>query len=207
MTEPTQKKRGRPSKADLLERELADQKELVAKLKAEIAEAPEPVEGDATVLYDPYQSQRAFRVMGQLPATQEFPEGQTLSWKSATYRDRRGWRGWIPLQYGDEYTGKTGEKLSEYIDDPPRRMPLQTDSYVRRGDMILCRLDTRMYNARQATRTIKAARQQGLGEEEARQVGLSGVGAREDLRPRSGNTRKPGDIRGRTADLPSTQED
>ena len=88
------------------------------------------------------------------------PEGKVLSWKNPNIRNgSRGWRGWIPVTYDSEI----GQKLLEYIPDPPAKMEgsANQDNYVRRGtDSILCALDEEMFLARQQKREMKALRKQ-----------------------------------------------
>jgi len=112
----------------------------------------ESTECEATVISDPYTSQSPFRITGEIPPDDEYSHGQVLRWCNETVRNRaRGWRGWIPLEWGDKYTGQHGEKLKEYgIADTPVRMqgPDHTDNLVRRGDVILCRLRKEWFEQR-----------------------------------------------------------
>jgi len=88
------------------------------------------------------------------------PPGKTLSWKNPNIRNgSRGWRGWVPIEYDDEY----GLALSDYIADPPAKMEgsADQDNYVRRGtDSILCWIDEEIYLARQEQRERKALHKQ-----------------------------------------------
>lgn len=88
------------------------------------------------------------------------PPGKVLSWKNPNIRNgTRGWRGWVPIEYDDEY----GLQLSEYISDPPAKMEgsASQDNYVRRGtDSILCWIIEETYLARQEKRERKALHKQ-----------------------------------------------
>lgn len=184
---------------DLIE-ELQEQNQVLAdtvsQLRTEMREGKTQVDRDLiseaiSVLYDPYDIQSPFRILGDIPADDEFPDGQALRWLLPRYREGK-WRGWKPLQWGDKYTGDGGEKLEGLISDSPVRMhgPDQLDSYVRRGDVILGRLDKRIWVSRQARRELEDARRRGqlrsndkikLGEG----VYLTGEGIREDKDPKS----------------------
>jgi hypothetical protein len=103
------------------------------------------------------------------------PEGKILSWKNPNIRNStRGWRGWVPITYDDEY----GSQLSEYIDDPPAKMEGSSDqdNYVRRGtDSILCWIEEEIYMARQQKRESKALRKQLAANNNRNQVLGRGV--------------------------------
>jgi hypothetical protein len=132
--------------------------DLRAELRAADEPAPENFEPKAELIHDPYDSHNALSILKEIEPNVEFPAGQVLAWKSPYYRATRGWRGWIPLQWGDEYTGENGEKLVDLIAEIPHRMAEQErqDSYVRRGDVILCRLDKNIFTARQQKRVDKS---------------------------------------------------
>ena len=84
------------------------------------------------------------------------PDGKVLSWINPNIRNgSRGWRGWVPVNYDDEY----GSKIEEYLSDPPAKMEgtATQDNYVRRGtDSILCWIEEEIYLARQEKRERKA---------------------------------------------------
>ncbi len=99
-------------------------------------------------VYDPFDEQNPHTILSH-------PNGWVLSWKNPDYRAHRGWRGWIPIEYDDEY----GQELHKYLADPPARMEgmAQIDNYVRRGtDSILCRLPADIWEARQNKRVRKS---------------------------------------------------
>jgi hypothetical protein len=101
------------------------------------------------LVYDPFDEQNPHAILAH-------PEGWVLSWKNPDYRAKRGWRGWIPIEYDDE----VGQNLSQYLKDPPARMEgvSQLDNYVRRGtDSILCKLPADIWDARQNKRVKNSA--------------------------------------------------
>jgi hypothetical protein len=115
-------------------------------------DAETPVENpsdlaDPELVHDPFAGQNPHVIKAN-------PPGFILGWKSERYRERRGMRGWMEISYDDEY----GKNLDKYIDDPPHRMKHHTDMFVRRGDVILCRLPEAMWKARQQQRVEKANR-------------------------------------------------
>ncbi len=197
-----------PTKAELqekfdarmkqMEEELATQRELTAHYRSELEAGRDDPDEDlfdesqAQVLYDPYDSKNPFKIVGEIPKCDEYPEGAIVSWKSPAYRARRQWRGWIPFEYGDEFTGKSGEKLEQFIPDPPPRMDNATlDNFVRRGDVILARLDKRIYESRQAKRIMESQRNTGKAGSRAKTVLGDGVeivghGLKPSERPRGG---------------------
>ena len=151
-------------------------------------------EPEAEILYDPYYSKRPYMIIGEIPPDQTFPEGQVLGWKNEKHREqRRGWRGWRPMGYGDQYTGKDGELLKNYIVDPPPRMEGSTkmDNWVRRTDSVLCRLDKRIFDARQTRReTLSRRNVSGAGSSRTQVlkdgVEVVGAGLRTQDRPAGG---------------------
>lgn len=129
--------------------------ETITNLKAEYDAGGYVEEPEAEVLYDPYYSRNPYQIVGEIAPDANYPEGQVLGWKNEKHREqRRGWRGWIPLEYGDKYAGKEGKLLQNYIIDPPPRMAgsAAMDNNVRRTDSVLCRLDKRIFDTRQSRR-------------------------------------------------------
>lgn len=135
---------------------------------------------DVALLYDPFDVQNAlaFKQVPVLdrhneftglyetvivPPDDEFPEGQVLGWKSPRFRADRGWQGWQPFLYGDAYTGENGELLTNYLVDPPIKGEGESDGdfdrHVRRKGMVLCRLDKRFADARDAKASLKGTQQ------------------------------------------------
>lgn len=154
------------TKLDKLAAELEDYKRQVVELRAAIA-AGELDDAEVALEHDPYDEQKnAFAFKNdRFPPDNESPTGWVISWKSPKYRERRGWRGWIPLQYGDPFVGKNGENLDDHIFEPPKQLqgPGEIDSYVRRADLILCKIEAGVYDARQLNRERRAAkRRKGL---------------------------------------------
>ena len=179
-----------------LEEELKLQRELTEQYREQLS-ARDDDEDDidelekVVLLNDPYQSQNPFKIHGEIEACDEYPSGAVLRWISPTYRERRTWRGWVPMQYGDEYTGENGELLNRYIPDPPPILANQPDSYVRRGDVILGRIDKRIWESRQAQRLLESRKRMGKATSKARTVlgdgiELFGPGATPSRRPRGG---------------------
>lgn len=115
---------------------------------------------EVVVPYDPWDIHNPYDIIGEIPPDANFPNGQVVAWKNPTMRNDSsiGWRGWRPFKYGDEYTGPEGEKLADYIPDPPVRMEgrQHMDSYVRRGDIILCRLDKVLHDTRRTLRELRS---------------------------------------------------
>jgi len=105
------------------------------------------------VTYDPFTVSEPFKIEKRLPPDDEAPEGWQLGWKNEHLRNGSGigWRGWIPMEYGDKWTGESGELLQPYIPDAPRRMvgPDRIDNLVRRADTILCRIRADWFDQRQ----------------------------------------------------------
>lgn len=132
-----------------LQKEIADLKAQIAADKAAGRESdPEPV-----LLYDPYDTDiNPLRI-------KKHPEGKHLSWKNPVFRDQKGWKGWVPVEWDSEI----GQNITDYVNDPPSQMEgtNKQDNYVRRGtDCILCWIDKRIWDTRQLKRTLKANRMQ-----------------------------------------------
>jgi hypothetical protein len=154
----------------------------------------EEIEPEAEILYDPFYSKNPFKIIGEIPPNEEAPGGQILAWKNPKHRqERRGWRGWIPLEYGDKYTGDNGELLSNYIPDVPPRLEgsSKVDNYVRRADCVLCRIKKEWFEARQQQRMIDSQRNvKREGSSKTIELGegirVVGPGLREQKRPSGG---------------------
>lgn len=108
------------------------------------------------ILRDPFdQNSNPFHIIKRVPPLDNNDPkcGYVLGWISERYRNGsgQGWKGWVPLEYGDKFTGENGEKLKEYISDPPMRMigPDKVDNLVRRADLVLCRIVADWFDARQ----------------------------------------------------------
>lgn len=164
MTERVQTKADLAKENDELREEneaLANQQALmeqrVAKMEALIQqqiEADEYAGPEPIVYHDPFDADQNPHHI------KKHPDGLILSWKNPNIRNgTRGWRGWVPVTYDSEI----GEKLTEYIPDPPAKMEgsADQDNYVRRGtDSILCSIPEEMFYARQQKRESKALRKQ-----------------------------------------------
>lgn len=207
-----------------LEAELKAQRELAEQYRRELDADRDPdddaddIMSGAELLYDPYDSKNPFKVIGHIEPNDEYPEGAVVGWKSPTYRARRQWRGWTPFRYGDQYTGKNGEKLSDYIPDPPPMLEGtgELDNYVRRGDVVLARLDKRIWESRQAKRILDSQRNMGQAGSRARTVIRDGVevvgrGVSKSQRPRGGFRPEPESAPlapgAHRSNYPTTQED
>ena len=145
--------------------------ETIVEMQSEFVDAGFTEEPEAEVLYDPYYSRNPYQIIGEIPPDKNYPAGQVLGWKNEKHREeRRGWRGWIPMVYGDEYTGEDGKFLPKYIIDPPPRLEgsSKMDNNVRRADSLLCRLDKRIFDARQK-------RRETLGNRNVSTAGSSGT--------------------------------
>ena len=139
---------------------------------------------------DPFDSHNAFRVHGEIEPCVEYPHGAVVQWKNPEYRARRTWRGWIPFEWGDEYTGKKGELLTQFIPDPPKALlgPDKLDNYVRRGDVVLARLDKNIWLARQEKRILESQKRMGLAGSARKTVLSDGV---EIVGPGLGDSHRP----------------
>jgi hypothetical protein len=152
------------------ESEAETYRQTVEGLEATIAEARnsgETIEPHAEVKRDPWADKNPFKFKADIEPDDEYPHGQKLGWKNyKTRQNRRQWRGWEIIEYGDKYAGKEGELLSKYMNDPPPRMkgPDRIDNKVRRADLVLCRLDMEIWKLRQQEREDKsnqAAKREG----------------------------------------------
>jgi hypothetical protein len=165
--------------------------------KGDTATVIDEIESKIQLLHDPYDSQNPFKIVGEIPPDKEFPAGQVLGWKNPRFRGRRGWRGWKLMEWDDEYAGKDGEFLHNYLADPPEKLtdPAYTDNYVRRGDSILGRLDKRIFVSRMLKMQLDCAKNRGsLSDDEEISIGegikIVGTGMTEDMRPRQVEKRK-----------------
>lgn len=134
--------------------------ELLGLVKA-LTDEDTDVEREVETLIDPYAEDAPFSITGKIPPDETHPEGQVLRWLNAEARDRQGrWRGWEVMKWGDQYTGKPEDKkLREYgVTDPPAIMASgeKFDNSVKRGDLVLGRLDGRVYRARCAQSVRRA---------------------------------------------------
>ncbi len=209
--------------------ELEDYKVELATLRAQInvrEDAGEIIESEEEVLYDPFDSQNSLIIIGEIESEgpdSDFPEGQVLGFKNPTWRDQSdiGWKGWIPLQYGDKYTGKDGELLSRYLASPPRKEGVAVkgqeylDGYVRCMDLLLCRLDKRIWKTRSRMRERRALRAKRDAEVRANLtfregVHMVGSGLLDEARPAGGfrmERKRPSTEPGRTELFPHNRPD
>ena len=172
--------------------------ETIAELRLQFEADGFDEEPKAEIERDPYYSKNPYMLIGEIPPDQAYPEGQVLGWKNEKHREqRRGWRGWNPMSYGDKYTGKDGSLLSTYVVDPPPRLEGSTkmDNWVRRADTVLCRLDKRIFEARQVRRETTSKRNtvvSGSGKTKVLRDGIElvGSGLRDQARPAGGYKRR-----------------
>jgi hypothetical protein len=151
----------------------------------------EVIERDGEIVYDPYDSHDPFGILASIPPSDDYPEGRALGWKSPRYREKRGWRGWFPIEHGDSVAGENDQFLANYISDPPERMvgPDVLDNCIRRGDMVLSWIDARIWSERQHKRELLARKrtlQAGSGKTEILRDGVEivGKGATKSHNPR-----------------------
>jgi len=181
-----------------IEEELDAQRKLTDHYRQELAAAREDDDTvdsvEPNVLYDPYTAKNPFKVIGEIAKDDEYPFGAIVAWKSPAYRERRQWRGWKPFAYGDKYTGKTGELLSNYIPDPPPMLAASglVNNYVSRGDVVLSRLDKRIFESRQEKRLLDSNARMGIAGSSKKTVlgdgiELVGKGVQIVNRPRGGH--------------------
>lgn len=179
--------------------ELLEENEVLSDLVKEYREELErlraagtagPVVEEPELLEDPFDNHNAFKVHGEIEPCDEYPKGAVVQWKNPEYRARRTWRGWVPFEWGDEYTGKNGELLSKYIPDPPKALqgPDRVDNYVRRGDVVLARLDKETFLARQQKRIVDSRKKMGQSTDGRTTVLADGV---EIFGPGASNSRRP----------------
>lgn len=189
------------TKADL-ETENAELAKKIADYQAELERMRQAYADDSTdqpshegviLAEDPFDNHNAFKIHGEIEPCDEYPNGAVIQWKNPMYRERRTWRGWEPFEWGDEYTGQNGELLSKYIPDPPQalRGPDRIDNYVRRGDVVLARLDKNIFLARQEKRFRDSQARSGKATSDKRTVLADGVeiygpGATDSRRPSGG---------------------
>jgi len=169
--------------------------DLVVQYREELAKLREhgtagDIVEEPTLLEDPFDNHNAFKVHGEIEPDDNYPNGAVIQWKNPEYRARRTWRGWVPFEWGDEYTGKNGELLDKYIPDPPKALqgPDRIDNYVRRGDVVLARLDKDVFMARQQKRLVDSRMKMQSSTDGRKTVLAEGV---EIFGPGSKDSRRP----------------
>lgn len=180
-----------------LDKEMAELRKMVAEHKAFLKneEAKGSVDTVPKLMYDPYDLRQDFlAIIGDIAPCEEFPEGAAVKWVNPNLRNRSSaWMGYEPFEYGDAYTGENGELLEQYIVAAPLRMqkPNEIDSYVRRSDLILCRIDKRVKDARMFNREARNSLQRTKGADPKsrtiqRGVSIVGEGMVDSTRPAKG---------------------
>jgi hypothetical protein len=144
-----------PAEPDVrsVQERISEYEAVLEKLKAELPKDEKP-EVSFDIIRDPYDQHDPYFIKAFIPPDDDFPKGQALSWKNEAYRSGGRWRGWTLMTYDDPYY----KFLEDCIPDPPKKIEGSTkmDNYIRRQDLILCRLDKRLFDARQYKRIKKS---------------------------------------------------
>jgi len=171
--------------------EVAKLQQMVQDLKKELREGKpgidsELIEREIAVLFDPYDIQNPFKIDGTIPPDNEYPEGQVLRWLSPKYRDRRGKRGWVFMTWDDAYA----TEALKCVKEPPERMvgPAGLDNNIRRADLVLGRLDARVFESRRMKPVLESMRRRGNYDESTittlrKGVSIVGEGSKRDENP------------------------
>ena len=133
-----------------------------------------------------------------IPPDANFPEGQVLRWVNPTYRNQRGLRGHVMMEWDDPYIkgktqAETRQNLQKYVVDPPDKMAHSEDNYVRRGDSVLARLDKAIFDSRQLQRALKSNRNARVAAESEKNAALFGEGMTDDRPTRRQITPRQGE--------------
>lgn len=153
-------------------------------------EAGEPVERESDVFVDPFEDHDALVFKCDvIPPDSNWEFGRKLKWINPRLRDEIGMRGWEPVKLGDSFllaevkdieTGKVSEVagagLSKYLHAIPTRMEgsSRLDDHVRRGDLILCWIDMKIYIARMRRRDEDALKKRLMLSDEGDQYDVHG---------------------------------
>jgi len=113
----------------------------------------------ARVTSDPYRHNAPFHVLGRMPGDEASPNGYVIGWKSESLRNSGvtgGWKGWEIMTWDHPAMAE----MHKYIPSAPMRMKgsEQTDSAVRRTDLILCRINADWFDDRQAASAEESRR-------------------------------------------------
>ena len=142
------------------------------------------------VTRDRFARKNPFHIAKRMPADDQSPSGWQLGWKSPRQRNGSGtgWGQWERLEYGMACVGKNGEKLKDFIPDPPMMEPGAVDNFVRRADTILCRIPADVFDENQnAAAEESQMRVEELTVDEgvplARHVTTLGQGRKRDSNP------------------------
>lgn len=153
-------------------------------------EAGEPVERESDVFIDPFEDHDALVFKCDVIAPDSnFEFGRKLKWINPKLRNEIGMRGWEPVKLGDSFlrgevknleTGKVteeaGAKLIDYLNAIPSRMEgsSRLDDHIRRGDLILCWIDMKIYIARMRRRDEDALQKRLMLSDEGDQYDVKG---------------------------------
>ena len=179
-------------------------KDLRTKLLTDEEETGVPVKRKAEVFADPYgpdQDGLAFKVRTEtdeegrkyfytcdvVPPDETYKMGRKLGWKGMRLRNEIGMQGWVVAKLTDPFLcaedGTPGGKLEDFLYAAPPRMEGSdnVDEHIRRGDVLLCWIDMKVWLARRRNREDKAMqRRSELHENDdkfiRRGVGLIGPG-------------------------------
>lgn len=99
-------------------------------------------------IHDPWGIER-----GNPFSFKNHPPGMRLHWCREDQRNKQGWDGFVPVTWEDEIA----ENLEDYCYEAPKKLDTQSDSAVRRGDTILCKIPVEAWLARQLRRVNRAS--------------------------------------------------
>jgi hypothetical protein len=184
------------AQADTIARHEAAQedfKDLVNDLRGRVEaqeEAGEPVERESDVFIDPFEDHDALVFKCDIiKPDSNFEFGRKLKWINPKLRNEIGMRGWEPVKLGDSFlmaevknleTGKVTEEagagLINYLNAIPSRMEgsSRLDDYIRRGDVLLCWIDMKIYIARMRRRDEDALNKRLMLSDEGDQYDVKG---------------------------------
>jgi hypothetical protein len=100
-------------------------------------------------IHDPYA------VRGNAMSFIAHPHGKKLRWVKESSRNDKGWDGYEIVYWKDEI----GQNIKAYTSDAPHKLDNDSDSKVRRGDMVLAWLPVEVWLYRQLERSKKAQAQ------------------------------------------------
>lgn len=186
-----------------LEEENKTLRQMIDDLRTELREGRqesdrEKIERELQLLEDPYANQRALKIAGHVPPDSEFPEGQVLRWLNPRLREG-AMKGWVFVTKDDKYIEQIRALIGS--DAPHRYDNEDIDNYVRRKDVILGRLDKRIWDSRRKRTALESMRRRGVFEsEKIEQLGpgvtISGKGLKRDSTPKHVDKSRKTDSRG-----------
>lgn len=178
---------------ELQQSQMEDFMDLVNDLKSRVEaqeDAGEEVVRESDVFIDPYEGHDGLDFVCQvIPPDSNFEFGRQLKWINPKLRSEIGMRGWEPVKFGASFllgevkdleTSKVSEvpgaKLGDYLKATPSRMEGsdRRDDHIRRGDLILCWIDMKIYIARMRRRDEDAMKKRILLSNENDQLDVHG---------------------------------